>query len=144
MSETLMCGKQNSDGFKIYLYDKGIKSEIKLSSSEQSELPGIIHEMFSDINSEMRLHVDTERAESIKNENKACEIVFDEEISLKTKNKGSYKIQRLMIPLSGDLSGDPNENRIIFLTGNPEYSGSPLVSNCDEITLEKFLKIIDD
>ncbi|MCB0729101.1 MAG: hypothetical protein KDD00_16660 [Ignavibacteriae bacterium] len=144
MSESLMCGKNYNDGFKIYLYDKGEKKEILPGSAVRSELPGILSEMFFNVNSEMRLYVDTERTESIKKEYKTVEIIFDEEVSFKTKARGSYKFNRLMIPLSGDLAYDRKEHRIIFLTGNPEYSGSPLVSNCDELTIQKLLKIVDN
>jgi len=144
MLNSILCGKQVNDGFKVYLYDKGEKTEILLSSSDKSELPGILNELFLNINSVMRLHVDPDRAESIKKEDKAVEIIFNEEVSFKTKDRGEYKLIHLMIPLSGDLSLDQNEKRVIFLTGNPEYSGSPLVSNCDEVPLEKLLKMIDN
>ncbi len=144
MLNSILCGKQVNDGFKVYLYDKGEKTEILLSSSDKSELPGILNELFLNINSVMRLHVDPDRAESIKKEDKAVEIIFNDEVSFKTKDIGEYKLIHLMIPLSGDLSLDQNEKRVIFLTGNPEYSGSPLVSNCDEVPLEKLLKMIDN
>ena len=144
MLNSILCGKQVNDGFKVYLYDKGEKTEILLSSSDKSELPGILNELFLNINSVMRLHVDPDRAESIKKEDKAVEIIFNDEVSFKTKDRGEYKLIHLMIPLSGDLSLDQNEKRVIFLKGNPEYSGSPLVSNCDEVPLEKLFKMIDN
>lgn len=143
MTNSFLCSNQGEEGYGIFKYDNGTKSEVKLSSSDQTELLNIVKELFSDIDDELRLYVDSERVESVKNEDKVLEIIFDKETELKTKSKGEIKFNRLLIPLSGDLFMDTNEKRIIFLTGNPDYSGSPLISNCDEKTLEKFLNIID-
>ena len=106
MFNSLICGEQGNEGMKIYLYDKGQKTDIRLSSSEQTELLNLVNTLFSGIESNLRLHIDPSRVESIKNDNKALEIVFDEETELATKNIGTFKITNLMIPLSGDLSPD--------------------------------------
>lgn len=144
MINSILCNDQSKEGLEIYIYENGNKSVVKLSSSEKSELLNIIDDLFSDIDDELRLYVDPERVESIKNEDKALEIVFDNETELATKSRGKYKLDRLLIPLTGELSLNKNENNIIFLTGNPDYAGSPLSSNCNENTLKRFLKLVDN
>ena len=144
MVNSIQCNGQSNDGSEIYMYVNGNKSVVNLSGSEKSELLNIIEEMFSDIDDELRLYVDHDRVESIKKEDKALEIVFDKETVLTTKSRGNYKTDRLLIPLTGDLSLNKNENSIIFITGNPDYSGSPLNSNCNKNTLMRFLKLIDN
>ncbi|MCB0727874.1 MAG: hypothetical protein KDD00_10445 [Ignavibacteriae bacterium] len=144
MINSILCKYQSKEGLEIYIYENGNKSVVKLSSSEKSELLNIIDELFSDIDDELRLYVDPERVEEIKKDDKALEIVFDKETELITKNRGKYKLDRLLIPLTGELSLNKNENNIIFLTGNPDYAGSPLSSNCNENTLKRFLKLVDN
>lgn len=144
MTNSFLCSQQSNEGFNIYMYENGNKTQLKLSSSDQTELLNIVKKLFSDIDDELRLYVDSERVESIKKEDKVLEIILNKETALSTKNQGVYKLDRLLIPLSGDLSLDVNENRILFIIGNPDYSGSPLVSDCDKLTLEKLIKLIDN
>lgn len=143
MANSFLCGNQGDEGYGIFLYDNGKKSEIKLSSSDQTELLNTVYELLKNIDDEYRLYVDSERVELIKKNDKAIEIIFDKEKAIITKSKGTINLDRLLIPLTGDLSYDQNENRVTILTGNPDYSGSPLISDCDEKTLLKFLKLID-
>ncbi len=141
MFDSLLCSKQSIEGIHVYLYDRGGKTELNLSGPDKTGLLNIINDMFFRIDHNMRLYIDSSRAESIMNEQKAFEIVFENETEMITENIGTFKLTKLMIPLSGDLSPDLAERRIIFLTGNPAYSGSPLVSTCDEKTIEQFFSL---
>ena len=92
----------DAKGMKAYTYANGTKSEQRLTAPDQETVKSIITELFNGTSDMLRVRVDDDRINDIRNKERAIEIVFDELQTFKSKDLGSFSIRRLFVPLTGD------------------------------------------
>lgn len=137
------CNGSNANMIITY-FDKGKTQRIQLEPSKERQLTKEIEDIFSGVDSELRLYVDSSRVESLKASDKSIEIILNESKTFITEKKGSYKLNRIIIPLSGDLFLNPKLDPFILIKGNDMYSGSPLVVRNKSNQLRKLVSFINE
>jgi len=117
----------DAKGMKAYTYANGTKSEQQLTAPDQETVKTIIAELFKGTSDMLRVRVDDDRINDIRNKERAIEIVFDELQTFKSKDLGSFSIRRLFVPLTGDYVGDAkNPSATLFPANDDGFMSGPL------------------
>ncbi|KAA0211903.1 MAG: hypothetical protein WBP57_08140 [Ignavibacteria bacterium] len=108
---------------KVVLYENGKASEVLIDSTE---VYSFSTEMLSGIENVLRLAVDSNYMNEIKSKEKAIEIYFPAHLKVQTNYLGPMEIDRIFIPLSGDLSGTKESPvSTVIISENGNYISTP-------------------
>lgn len=128
---------------EVYYHQSGEAQQIQLSEKEEQELFQLVKEIFAGVDDILRLYVDSSRVAALKQTDKLIEFIFKDEILFDTNGKGRYKLKKILLPLSGELLLNPEMNSFVVVTGDENYSGSPLLVNGRQEQLKKVLEMIE-
>lgn len=141
----LCCQEEDLDDMKVTYFEQGRETDINFrSKAELEQLQDLITDLIAGTNDVLRLLVNNERVEQIKNENNGIEIKFSELIIIHSNELADYQVDGLLIPFTGEFA-DTDENGVatvfladeVYVSGplrNP--SGMKLVNQI-EVLLEK-------
>lgn len=116
------CNSLKDMNFKLYYYKGDSIDEIKNSP----EIAKKIEELIFETTEILKLLVSSERVEMIKSNETCIEVIFEKRIRVNSKKLGSFKIDRLLIPLSGDFIGTEKSPVITIFLGDKNYMSGPL------------------
>jgi len=128
---------------KILFYKNGIKKEISLNKTQLDSLSQNIQKLIEGIDDEARLVVDEERLDEIRKNDEVIEILFEKPIKFTSKDFSNYSIGKILIPVSGDLSGTENENGVIIFLGEKIYDSSPYINTNGKKLVDEVLHFIN-
>jgi hypothetical protein len=77
--------------------------------------------LFSNCDEALKLYIDEERIKEIKKNDSGVEIFLSRSTIYKTKSLGKYKVEKIIIPFTGDFAGDEKSNDITIFAGEKEY-----------------------
>jgi hypothetical protein len=106
---------------KIIYFNSGKENESKVSKSDQNKISQILVKLFSNCDEALKLYIDEERIKEIKKNDSGVEIFLSRSTIYKTKSLGKYKVEKIMIPFTGDFAGDEKSNDITIFAGEKEY-----------------------
>jgi hypothetical protein len=128
---------------KIIYFNAGKENKPEVSKSDQNKISQILIKLFSGCDEALKLYVDEERINDIKKSDSGVEIFLGRSNIFKTKSMGKYKIEKIMIPFTGDYAGDEKSNDVTIFAGEKEYF-TPALRNSNgfkNVTeLEKLIK----
>lgn len=120
--------KQGYDEMKILYYENGKTTELKFAAQDEQRLGEILEELLMLTNDMLRVYLDIETIEELKQNEICLEVLFPESVTLKTGFLGDVTLDRILIPLSGDYAGSEAIDSVTILTGEDEYSSGPLTA----------------
>lgn len=106
---------------KIIYFNSGKEIKPDLSKSDQNRISQILVKLFSGCDDALKLYIDEDRIKEIKKNDSGVEIFLAKSNIFKTKSQGKYKVEKIMIPFTGDFSGDEKSNDITIFAGEREY-----------------------
>jgi len=128
---------------KIFFYKNGIKKDISLNKAQSDSLSQNIKKIIERIDDEARLVVDEERLNEIKKNDEAIEILFEKPIKFSSKEFSNYEIGKILIPVSGDLSGTENENGVVIFLGEKIFDSNPYINTNGKKLVDEVLHFIN-
>jgi hypothetical protein len=124
----------------VIFYENGNQS---VYTKNYNDLDSYLDSIFINTDDMLRLVVNAEYMKNIKNNNSAVEISFGETKTFQTKSYGQFKINKVFIPLSGDLAGTSGSPVVtLIISENNEYSGTAFRANNALNTLNEMVKFI--
>lgn len=121
----LSCREQDKT-MKIVYFEKGSSSELNNKEIDLKELDKQIRDLFFNTDDMLKLHVDSERISSIMKNDSGIEITFTKEQNFTSKEFGKMKVNKLLIPFSGDFVGNNSSPVITLFPANGDYYSGPL------------------
>lgn len=119
------CKQMDISSFKILYFKNG--QEIELDNYQSEKIIQNISKLFLGADQIIQQIVSEDFIKQVKEENEVIEISFTNVIELKSEKLGSYKIKKLLIPLSGDYVGNEEfPSVIIFAANDKGYITGPL------------------
>ena len=106
---------------KIIYFNGGKESKPELSKSDQNRISQILIKLFSGCDEALKLYIDEERINGIKKSDSGVEIFLGKSNIFKTKSMGKYKVEKILIPFTGDFAGDEKSNDVTIFAGEKEY-----------------------
>ncbi len=128
---------------KIFFYKNGIKKDISLNKAQSDLLSQNIKKIIEGIDDEARLVVDGERLDEIKKNDEVIEILFEKPIKFSSKEFSNYEIGKILIPVSGDLSGTENENGVVIFLGEKIFDSNPYINTNGKKLVDEVLHFIN-
>lgn len=124
------CNQMDKSTYTIQYFNNG--ETVTVDCHIPNEFIANISELFYNTDEMIQLIVTQDLINSIKKENKCIEVVYDNLISVKSKKLGSFKIKKILIPLSGKYIGNQESpSAIIFIANDKGYITGPLgCKNC--------------
>jgi hypothetical protein len=113
----------DSQELKSYYFDSGKTDTICVSKSLKAKIIKQIEKLIYNIDQELRVYFDAGRIDELKKMEKSIELRFNKKI--KSKSRGVFTIQKILLPLTGDLAGSKEVNIVSILVGGDEYDSSP-------------------
>jgi len=135
--------KEQEKNMKIFYFEKGKLIEIKNEKLDLSELNQLLKSMFSNTDDMLKLHVDSLRISQIMKNETGIEITFSEERLFNSKEFGSYKIRKLLIPFTGEFVGNEQSPVITIFAADTKYFSGPLRNSNGFNELNKLRQMID-
>jgi hypothetical protein len=114
---------------KIIYFNAGKENKIELSKSDQKKISQILIRLFSKCTEGLSLYINEDRIKEIKKNNSGAEIILGKAAVFKTKSLGNYRINKLMIPFSGDFIGNEKAPVITIFGGEKEYFTPALINH---------------
>jgi len=143
---SFLCCSNNSDEMsnklKTIYYKNNSADTLKLSTKQAAKIQAILKELFGKVDEELRLYLDSERIETLKVEDESVEFIFPQELSISVKTKYNIVFDRVIIPLSGDLSLSENNNDAILIFGDKEYGSSPHLALNGNLLVKELVDIL--
>ena len=110
----------------IYKYENGKKIELSAQSENIDKINMMFNSIIKNADEFLRLHMDEERFESLKNEETVYEFIFKDELNIETKNLGKLAFKKIMIPFSGDFASSIENSDVTFFIGDEKYFPEPI------------------
>lgn len=121
------CDKDSSS-INIYLYEKGNKIQLDKSELDIVLINNLLNKILENTDNYLRLYMDEGRFESLKQEEKAAEFVFQNEMKVTSSQLGELKFKRIFFPLTGDFAGSEKTSNITLFIGDDKYFPEPISS----------------
>jgi hypothetical protein len=106
---------------KIIYFNGGKENKPEVSKSDRNRISQILVKLFSNCNEALKLYIDEERIKEIKKSDSGVEIFLGMSTIFKTKSLGNYKVEKIMIPFTGDFAGDEKSSVVTIFAGEKEY-----------------------
>ena len=128
---------------KVIYFNCGKENSPEISKPDRNKISQLLIKLFSNCDEALKLYIDDERIKGIKKNDSGVEIFFTKPIIYKTKSLGNYKVEKVMIPFTGDFAGDEKSSDITIFAGEKEYF-TPALRNSNGyknvIELEKIIR----
>lgn len=121
----LCCQEQDFNDMKVTYFEAGKETEINFrSKADFDQLKNLIMELVAGTDDVLRLLVNDERIEQLKNDAAGIEIKFSELLILHSDQLADYQVDGLLIPFNGEFA-DIDENGVatVFLADQVYLSG---------------------
>jgi hypothetical protein len=119
------CKKEQSN-MTVTIFKDGKPNNYSLSLEDERKVNEIVKNIFLGINENLKLYFSEERLKDLINSEEALEIIYNEPITLSTKEFGSFSVKKIIFPLTGDFIGNVNSPEITIIPGEEEYDTTPL------------------
>jgi hypothetical protein len=90
------------------------------------ELNKLLESLFYNTDDMMKLHVDSSRIFQIMKNETGIEVSFSKERLFASKEFGSYKIKKLLIPFTGDFAGNEQSQVVTIFPADEGFFSGPL------------------
>jgi len=128
---------------RIIYFNSGKENKPEISKSDQNKISQIIIKLFSNCDEALKLYINNERINEIKKNDSGVEILLGKSIVFQTKSLGNYRVEKIMIPFSGDFAGNEKSSKVTIFAGGKEYF-TPALRNSNGymnvIELEKIIR----
>ena len=115
-----------SNQMTIYKYEEGNKIKLSAASENLERINMLLNSIIKNADEFLRLFMDEERFESLKNDETVYEFIFQEEINIETKNLGQLIFKKIMIPITGDFASSEGNSNVKFFIGDEKYFPEPI------------------
>jgi hypothetical protein len=132
----------DSQELKAYYFDSGKKDTISVSKSLKAKIIKQIEKLIYNIDQELRVYFDAGRIDELKKTEKSIELIFNKKNKIKSKSRGVFTVQKILLPLTGDLSGSKEANTVSILVGGDEYDSSPYLVKDGYVVVQHIEKIL--
>ena len=133
---------QRYAGMKIEIFGEGKSKEIFLMQNEKKTLMNELTKLINGVNDIARLAVDEDRLKEIKRTDDLIEIKFEIKINFTSSEFTDYPIEKILIPITGDLSSTEEDNAVVLLLGAGSYDTNPYINSSGEKTFENIKRIL--
>ncbi|GEM_PF-2518887 len=119
----------DSKGMKAFLHKNGTAVEHRLSRADQKTAMTLLRKLFAGTNDMLRVHVSEDLVEGIRKGEVALEFQFDEPTEFASPAQGTYSLQRLLFPMTGDYAGSAQDPVVtVFMANDQGFITGPLCS----------------
>jgi hypothetical protein len=118
---TLVDAMDKSVDMKIVYFNAGKEKTINIPKPDRNKISQILYSLFSNCSEAFKLYIDEERIKGIKKDNSGVEIFLGKPVIFKTKSLGNYKVEKVMIPFTGDFAGSEKSSEVTIFAGESEY-----------------------
>jgi len=128
---------------KVIYFNAGKEYKPGISKADINKISLILQNLFSNCTEGLTLYINEDRIKEIKKNNSGAEIILRKETVFKTKSLGNYRINKIMIPFTGDFIGNEKSPIITIFGGQKDYFTPALVNHngLDKVKeLEKIIK----
>ncbi len=136
--------KQGNNEMKILYYENGNTTELKFAASDEQQLNEILNKLLMLTDDMLRVYLDIETIEELKQSEMCLEILFPEIVTLKTGFLGDVTLNKILIPLSGDYAGSEMIDSVTILIGEDDYSSGPLTASGGFKYINELKNLISD
>lgn len=119
------CKKEQSD-MTVIIFKGGKSFDYTLSLEDKERVNEIVRNIFLGIDQNLKLYFSEQRLKDFKNSEEVLEIIYSKPVVLTTKEFGSFKVKKIIFPLTGDFIGSANNPEITIVTGEEGYDSTPL------------------
>jgi hypothetical protein len=98
------------------------------SEKEAEEVNKLLNELLKNTFEMLRVYVDEETITAIKNHDHCIEVNYKSKKEFNSGFLGKISLNKILIPLSGDYSGNTDKNLVTLITGEDSYSSGPLMT----------------
>lgn len=112
----------------IIEYENGSSFKYVPSEKEALQLNKLLNELLAGTFDMLRVFVDETTITGIKNREHCIEIEYKSKKEFNSGFLGKLNLNKILIPLTGDYSGNMEKNLVILITGEDSYSSGPLMS----------------
>jgi len=132
----------DSQDLKAYFFDSGKTDTLPVSKSMKSKIIRQVEKLIYNIDQELRVYFDAGRIDELKKTEKSIELIFNKKNKIKSKSRGVFSVQKVLLPLTGDLAGSKEANAVSILVGADEYDSSPYLIKDGHAIVRQIEKIL--
>lgn len=134
--------KKGDQAIRLLYFEKGSKAEIVLSENDLNIVIRNVESLFLNTEDMLKLRVDSSTISGIISNASGVEFLFSKKHPFKSKEFGTFELNKLLLPFSGDFIGNEKSPVItIFPAANSYYSG-PLRNPAGFVQVMEIRKII--
>lgn len=142
LSFLLINCKTEVNSMKVITFTNGEKTELKINSEDAGKIKTIVSELLINTDDMLRLHIDEDRINELKLNEKCIEVIFDSTRIFNTGFLGETAIKKILLPMSGDFQASENIDIVTIIIGEDEYLSGPLTISGGFKLFEELKKII--
>jgi hypothetical protein len=132
---TLGC---TSKSLEYLYYEKGVLSKINPPDSLLSTVMNLVEKS----DKQIKLIVSPELVSSIRKKDSCVEIKFASSKVITTQLKIKYKINKILIPLTGKYRLSEDSGKVIIFIGENQYFSGPLENSDGKLEIQEIQKMI--
>jgi hypothetical protein len=136
--------EEQSPKFKINYYKEGKIYEVIINKDYSPNVYNKIIQLLKETNDVLRLIVEEETIKNIKEKEEVVEIIFDELQLFDSKILGKNETKKILLPLSGEFTGNIEKPIVTLFLGDEEYFSGPLINTTGFIDLLELKGFIEN
>lgn len=117
---------EEANYMNVNVIKKGSTEKVSLDKDDQKRLLQLVTSLIEESDDVLRLMVTEDRINDIKQVEESIEIVFSSEKIFKSDKLGGESIKKILLPLTGEFIGSPEDPIITIFVGDDEYFSGPL------------------
>lgn len=134
--------KQGEQKMNVKYFKEGTEKEILLNKEQQKILLVYLENLIDGIDDTARLYADEDRLNEVRNSDSALEFFFEEKREFFSNETGTVFINKIFLPITGDLSISETKGSVIIFFGKEAYDSSPYINSAGIEFLDNILKIL--
>ncbi len=119
-------GENRGVPMNLTIYQDGKSTEVRPDAQRSEKIQSCVMKLLAGADDVLRLYVGEDRIASLRAHEHCVEIQYDSAMSFATKQFGTMKLTRVLLPLTGDLAGDAASPVATVIVGDPDYQSGPL------------------
>ncbi|VAX26928.1 hypothetical protein MNBD_IGNAVI01-3125 [hydrothermal vent metagenome] len=123
-----------TDKEKIIIPDKDVSEELLV----------LLKELVTNTDDMLKVYLSPERILNIKQKEQYIEFIFDSKIVVSSNNFGDYKINKILIPLSGDFAPSKDSPNTTVILGDESYISGPLRNSDGYQFIKRILTLLQN
>ncbi len=136
---TMACGEK---AMTVKYYNEGKSSVVNISSRDDESIKRELKEIVRNIGDISRVYVDSERFKEMQAQDELIEIVFTEETEFESNIHKKIKLNKILIPITGDFGIREKSDLLYVFVGIDEYDGSPYEVNNSKERLSTIISVL--